>query len=141
MKPRVRPAPSDRSTANQLYSELAPLVVTAAAQAGFCGMIWPVELSPSCQHRNVRLPGFIMAPCASAVPVFSRMAVRLASSTVTAARIVLRLLVTSVPSLGSVRRRLGALSRSGYAAAVTSGTARDDRRGCLGLPWRGPSTR
>src|SRR3954468_15458849 len=124
MNPRVRPAPSDRSTANQSYSELAPLTPTAAAQAGLTGLISPVELSPSCQHRKVRLPGFIMAPCASAVPVFSRTAVRLASSTVTAARIVLRLLVTSVPSLGSVRRRLGALSRSGYAVGVASGIPR-----------------
>src|SRR3954452_15643263 len=63
MKPEVRPAPSERSTANQLYSDVVPLCATAAAQAGLRGTMAPVELRPSFQHRYVRLPGAIIAPC------------------------------------------------------------------------------
>jgi hypothetical protein len=66
MKPVVRPAPSERSTANQLYSELGPLWATAAAQAGFRGFAAPLPWMPSFQHRYVRLPGAIIAPCAEA---------------------------------------------------------------------------
>src|SRR3954468_7737911 len=66
MKPDVRPAPSERSIANQLYSEFVPCLATAAAQAGFLGTIWPVDVSPSFQHRYWRLPGCIIAPCAEA---------------------------------------------------------------------------
>ena len=51
MKPSVRPAPSERSTANQLYSEPVPLCATAAAQAGLLGTIWPLEVRPSFQQR------------------------------------------------------------------------------------------
>ncbi|GAA4096161.1 hypothetical protein GCM10022214_69580 [Actinomadura miaoliensis] len=43
-----------------------PLCATAAAHAGFLGWIAPVEVSPSFQHRYVRLPGTIIAPCADA---------------------------------------------------------------------------
>src|ERR1700754_2688322 len=74
MKPRVRPAPSERSTLNQLYSELSPLVLTAAAQAGFWGTMLPCGLSPSFQHRNVRLPGTIIAPWADAGAAMSTVA-------------------------------------------------------------------
>src|SRR5690242_17753694 len=64
MKPEVRPAPSERSTANQLYSGVVPLWATAAAQAAFFGWMAPLAVSPSFQQRYVRLPGAIIAPCA-----------------------------------------------------------------------------
>ena len=51
MNPAVRPAPSERSIANQLYKEFGPLCATAAAHAGFFGWIAPVALRPSFQHR------------------------------------------------------------------------------------------
>src|SRR6187551_256990 len=67
MKPAIRPAPSERSTANQLYSGMVPLCATAAAQAGFLGMIAPlVPDRPSFQQKYVRLPGTIIAPWADA---------------------------------------------------------------------------
>src|SRR5919112_4615038 len=66
MKPAIRPPPSERSTANQLYSAVVPLWATAAAHAGFRGWMAPVALRPSFQHRYVRLPGAIIAPCADA---------------------------------------------------------------------------
>src|SRR5262245_3125329 len=46
-KPTVRPAPSERRTANQLYSGVVPVEATAAAQAGLLGMIWPLGWMPS----------------------------------------------------------------------------------------------
>src|SRR3990170_636525 len=67
-KPVVRPAASERRTPNQLYSGLAPPWATAAWQAGLLGVIWPVDERPSFQHRKVRLPGTIAAPCAWAAP-------------------------------------------------------------------------
>src|SRR6187551_3659792 len=85
MKPAIRPPPSERSTANQLYSGVVPLFATAAAQAGFFGMIAPlVPLSPSFQQKYVRLPGTIIAPWAEA-PVGAMNTPTVAASTAVAA--------------------------------------------------------
>ncbi len=49
MKPTVPPllVPDRLPTANQLYSGVGPLFAIAAAQAGLCGTICPVEVMPS----------------------------------------------------------------------------------------------
>src|SRR5690606_41744874 len=63
MNPSVRPPPSERSTANQLYSGVVPDWAIASAQAGLYAMICPFSRKPSCQHRKVRLPGNMVTPC------------------------------------------------------------------------------
>lgn len=45
-----------------------PLTCCAFLQAGLTGLISPVSVSPSCQHRKVRLPGFMGVPWAFASP-------------------------------------------------------------------------
>src|SRR5918997_4099786 len=84
MKPAIRPPPSERSTANQLYSAVTPLWATAAAQAGFRGWMAPFCERPSFQQRYVRLPGAIIAPCADA-DVATAKVPALAASTAVAA--------------------------------------------------------
>src|SRR6476469_1978498 len=105
MNPTVRPAPSERSTENQLYSELSPLCATAPEQAEFFGTMLPCWLRPSRQHRKVRLPGVISAPCADAGGALSVAATRPAIRIATAANTVVALLRVIVPSF----LRLGAL--------------------------------
>ncbi len=62
MYPRLRPSEFEFRTPNQLYSELSPLMATAAWQAGLRGTMLPWGVRPSRQQRYVRLPGIIRAP-------------------------------------------------------------------------------
>jgi hypothetical protein len=81
-KPVVRPPASERSTPNQLYRGFVPPAWTACAQAALVGWMLPCGLRPSRQHRYVRLPGCIMAPCAWTVVGAIATAVVAATTTV-----------------------------------------------------------
>ena len=83
----------------------------------------PCGVSPSFQHRNVLLPGVIIAPCADAGGAFSVAVTRPAISIATAAStVVLPFFVSSLPSFS----RLGALPVSRTIARRAGQSARNN---------------
>src|SRR5512142_318687 len=123
MKPVVCPFALERSTANQLYSEFGPLCATAALHAGLLGLTAPVLSIPSFQHRYVRLPGIISAPCAFAAMGATNAAADAASTTV-------------VDRTTTLRPSFTMFSLPGTSSALVDAAAPTAVRGCRAGPFR-----